>query len=278
MRAGALFAFVSFALFADSVAFAAPNPKAACLAAHEDAQSLRTNKKPHAAKDKFIACAKSECPVVVRKECTDQIQEMDKVAPTVTLEALDDKGMSDATVKVTLDGQVIASKLDGSAVDVEPGDHTFVFERASDGKKLEQKVLVSEGEKDRKITADFQTLLPPKPTAPPPAPVEKKQVPIYAYVAAGVGVAGLLSFTAFSIIGRGKENDLANSCKPNCTDSQVSPVKRDYAIGDISLIVGVIGVAAAVVLALPALTQSSPPTQALGPAPWMPRVKVVASK
>jgi hypothetical protein len=273
----AVFAFGSLGVFATPAFAAPPNPKAVCIAAHEQAQQLRTDKKPHAAKDKFIACAKSECPVVVRKECTDQIQAMDQIAPTVTLAALDDKGGADIAVKVTLDGQEVAQKLDGSALDVEPGDHTFVFARASDGKTLEQNVLVAEGDKDRKIVADFQTLLPPKPPPPPPPVAAKKEIPLLAYVAGGVGVAGLLSFTAFSIIGRGKENDLSHSCSPHCTPSQVSPVKQDYAIGDISLIVGVIGLVAGVVIALPAFTQSSSPA-ALGPKPWMPKIRVASTE
>ena len=152
---------------------------------------------------------------------------MDRIAPTVTLEALDDKGATDAAVKVTLDGQVVAQKLDGSALDVEPGDHTFVFERASDGKKLEQKILISEGEKDRKIVADYQTLLPPKPP-PPPAPRRSRaeEVPLLAYVAGGVALAGL------SVVHRVRDQRTrqgraisSHSCSPHCTPSQVSPIE-----------------------------------------------------
>src|SRR5687768_7097240 len=86
----------------------AAGPKQACLAAHEEAQTLRTQKKLHAARDKYVACAKAECPVVLRKECGEQIEKVDAVAPTVALEALDDKGNSDTNVKVSVDGAVIA--------------------------------------------------------------------------------------------------------------------------------------------------------------------------
>jgi len=228
-----------------------------CVAAHEQAQTLRTQKKLHAAREKFVACAKSDCPVVLRKECTEQMEQLESSAPTVALEAIDDKGMGDPQVKVTIDGLVVADKLTGGALPVEPGEHVFRFERASDGKAIEQRVLVVEGEKNKKIVADYQALLP-KPETPPatPQPGPEKKVPVLAYVAGGVAVLGLGSFAFFSISGRSEESDAAKRCEPRCTDSDLSPIKRDYLIGDISLGVAIVAAAAAVVLALPALSSS----------------------
>lgn len=266
-------------LFLAAPAFAAPpaakpTSKQACLAAHEEALALKTDKKPHAAHEKLVVCARTECPVIVRKECTDLLDSVQAAAPSVVVEALDDKGGSDTAVKVTMDGNVIADKLTGSAIDVEPGQHVFVFERASDGKKIETQILVVEGEKNRKVVADYQSLLPKPVTPPPPPPPEPKRVPVLAYAAAGVAVAGFGSFAFFSLIGINKEHSLADAggCKPNCSDSDLAPVKRDYLIGDISLGIGILATAAAVIIALPALTSPTPKTAA---APWMPRVRIV---
>lgn len=264
----------------------APSAKAVCLAAHEEAQSLRSQKKLHAARAKYVACARAECPTVVRKECVDQLALVEKDAPTVVLEARDDAGMGAADVKVSVDGTPLGDRLTGTAVDVEPGEHVFKFERA-DGKSLEQRVLVVEGDKNRKVVGDFSTLLPkpvqPSPGGPPVAPPEPKTIPTLAYVAGGVGVVGLGAFTVFALTGKGAEKDLASSCGPNCKDDELSSVKRDYLIADISLVIGVAALAAAVILAWPALTDSSKTTasitrggRSLPPAPWMPRVKVRA--
>lgn len=251
------------------------SPKQACLAAHEEAQSLRTQKKLHAAREKYVLCAKSECPVVLRKECAEQIEKVDAVAPTVALEALDDKGNSDTNVKVSVDGNVIAERLTGTAMPIEPGDHSFRFERA-DGKSLDLKVLVVEGEKNRKVTADFQTLLPKqKEERTPPPPIETKKVPVLAYVAGGVALLGAGSFAFFALNGKSKEKDLAGSCAPNCAGDDVAPVERSYLVADISLVVAVIAAGAAVVLALPALT--APATSAKAPPPYMPKVRIVGS-
>ncbi|MDB4935273.1 MAG: uncharacterized protein JWP87_2245 [Labilithrix sp.] len=283
-RLASLAAFALVAMVAVPAA-AAPKgsgaAKAACLAAHEEAQSLRTQKKPHAAREKLIACARVECPTVVRKECGEQLAIVEKDAPTVALEARDDSGMAETAVTVSIDGKRVADGLTGAAVDVEPGEHVFRFERG-DGKAIEQHVLVVEGEKNRKVVADFATLAPKPPVHDgPPArgTDEPKKIPVLAYVAGGVAIAAIGSFTFFALSGKGAEKDLVSSCSPNCTDDALSPVKRDYLIADVSLVIGVVAAAAAVILALPALTDSPKTSASIArsaPPPWMPRMKVRA--
>lgn len=260
---------------------AAPTAKTACLAAHEEAQALRTEKKLHAARDKFVACARVECPTVVRKECVDQLALVDKDAPTVSLEARDETGMDTTAVKVSMDGTTLVERLTGSGVDVEPGEHVFRFDRA-DGKSIEQRVLVVEGDKNRKVVADFGTLVPKPP--PTSAPVQtSRRIPVISYVAGGVALVALGSFTFFALSGKGSEKDLASSCSPNCKDDELSSVKRDYAIADVSLVVGIVAAAVAVVLAWPAISGAPQTTASVAakrssaaPPPWMPRVKVRA--
>ena len=255
--------------------------KAACVAAHEQAQSLRTEKKLHAARDKFVLCARADCPVVLRKECAEQMEALEVAAPSVALEALDDKGASDPNVKVSLDGRVLAERLTGASTPVEPGEHVFRFERASDGKALEQRVLVLEGERNRKVVGDFQTLLPPRPVArreettpAPAAPPEPRRIPALAWVAGGVGVAALGSFAFFSLDGRSKEDDLVKSCAPSCTGDDVAPIERSYLIGDISLVVAIAGLVTAAVLAVPALTAPRAQSSAVAGSGWLVRTRV----
>jgi hypothetical protein len=225
-----------------------------------------------------------ECPTVVRKECVDQLAIVEKDAPTVVLEARDESGGA-ASVKVAMDGTTVAERLTGTALDVEPGEHVFRFER-TDGKSIEQRVLVAEGDKNKKVIVDFASLLPKPPPKPggdvaPVPPQEPKKVPVIAYVAGGVAIAALGSFAFFALSGKGAENDAASRCGPNCKDDELSEVKRDYLIADISLVVGVLAAGAAIVFALPALTDSPKATAnvarargGLQPAPWMPRIKV----
>ncbi len=253
MRAvAALFIVVSAAL--TSPAAAAPRgrggAKNACLAAHEEGLALRTQKKPHAAHEKFVSCARAECPVVVRKECAEQLVLTEQNAPTVALEARDEAGLDAPAVTVTMDGAPLTDRLTGTALGVEPGEHDFHFQRA-DGKSIDQRVLVLEGDKNRKVLADFATLV--KPVGPPPPP-PKAQIPIASFALSGVAVLGLGSFTFFALSGKSTEHDLAGSCGPRCSDDEVSPVHTKYAVADVSLLIGVAAAAVAVVLAWPAIT------------------------
>jgi hypothetical protein len=273
-------AFVLAVLTVSGTTIAAPktpSAKAQCSAAFEEAQNLRTQKKLHAAREKYVLCARQECPAFLRKECTELISQTESQAPTVALEALDANGNADSNVKVTIDGAPLTEKLTGAAVNVEPGEHVFKFER-SDGKTLEQRVLVIEGDKSKKVTADFGALVPglreekrrPGPAAPPQK-TGIEAVPLPAWIAGGVAVVGFGSFTVFAISGKGKEGNLADTCSPNCTDDQVSSVKTSYAIADVSLVIGLVAAAAAVVLALPAFAP-----QMRGTAdPWMPKIRAV---
>jgi hypothetical protein len=102
---------------------------------------------------------------------------------------------------------------------------------------------------------------------------------VTSFVAAGGAVVALGSFTFFALSGKSEEKSLASSCGPNCSDDQLRPVKRDYLIADVSLVIGIVAAAAAVVLAWPALSDSSPQAAArvarrAAPPPWMPRMKV----
>lgn len=253
---------------------ARPSAKQQCIGAHEEGLTLRADKKLHAAKERFVACARSDCPALVKKECTEQVAAVERDAPTVALEARDASGSDTTDVKVAVDGTVVADKLTGAALDVEPGEHTFHFERG-DGKVLDVKVLVVEGEKNRKVLADFGTLEPKPDATAAASPRGTRAVPVPSLVLGGVAVLALGSFTYFALSGKANERDLAGSCGPRCTDDEVRPVKTSYLAADISLVIGLAAAAAAVVLAWPALT-GSPPAKAasLGPAPWMPRVLV----
>jgi hypothetical protein len=245
--------------------------KAACLAAHEGGQALRTQKKLHAARERFLACAKSECPAVLRKECGEQVEALEADAPSLAFEARDEKGSADPSVKVSIDGEVVTDHLTGASIDVEPGEHAIRFERA-DGKVIEQKILVVEGEKNRKVVAEYASLVPkPPPDNRFPSEQEKKQVPIASYVAGGVAVLALGSFALFALTGKGKENDLAGSCSPNCKPDDVSAVNRDYLIADVSLGVAAVAAVVAVVLAFPAFGSSPSVKTASAAAPWFPK-------
>ena len=153
--------------------------------------------------------------------------EVDKVIPSVVFDARDPKGQSVADVKVTMDGtEVLQTKLDGTAVQVDPGNHAFHFEMA-DGTSGDQQVLVLEGEKARVITftvggaaatSGGNTTQPP---ATPPDQPSGGGSKTLAYVVGGVGVASLAVGIIFGAMGSSQaSNDKSSSgCAPSPPNS-----------------------------------------------------------
>lgn len=226
----------------------------ACVAAYEEVQADRQEGRLVVAKDKALFCAQSACPDVVKNDCANWLTEIDASLPTMTFQVKDASGQETTAVSVFYDGQLLRDKLDGKAVPVDPGEHTFRFEIPG-SEPIEQAIVVREGEKNRKLEISFA-----KPSEGPSSagaagadltPAEDEGVSPLAYVFGGLGLVGVGMFATFAILGTSEKSDLEapvaeGGCAPNCTDEQVDSVRTKLIVADISLAVGVVslGVAA----------------------------------
>jgi hypothetical protein len=157
---------------------AAPNAAAdatACAQAASQGQTLRDAHKLLEARDQFRACAATTCPRVLQPDCTMWFQDVEKAIPTIVLQAKDGGGGDLIDVRVTVDGQPFAMRLDGLAVAMNPGAHVFRFE-LPDGASVEKQQVVREGEKNSTVLGVF----PKKEAPPPPAPVSEAPGPLAA--------------------------------------------------------------------------------------------------
>ncbi|MGH7285328.1 MAG: hypothetical protein ACRELY_27720, partial [Polyangiaceae bacterium] len=158
------------------------NDKKACATAAEDAQRARNEGKLVSAKDYLDICTRPVCPAPVRKDCEGWSADNEKAMPTIVVSAKDDSGADLLDVKVSVDGNVIANKLDGTAIPVDPGAHLFHFEKqGGDAEPVDQKIVIKESEKDRKIAVLIHVAAKPAPApAPPPSsePGPKSSPPI----------------------------------------------------------------------------------------------------
>lgn len=223
--------------------------KRACVEAYEAGQQLRNVGKLIESRERLLVCSNDECPTAVRGDCATWLNEVESNLPSVVVEAKLPSGRETPEVSVTVDGLVVARNLDGRALSVDPGVHTFRFESASAG-RVEQQVIVRQGEKNRKIVVQFGNAAaapPGAPAAPPPAPgreVPKPAAggsplyPVLPLVLAGVGVVGAGAFVGFALSGKQLERDLRDTCAPECSDSQVNAVKQRFVYADIGLGVG----------------------------------------
>jgi hypothetical protein len=258
---------VAAALGLSSVA-SADDEKAACVRASEQGQRLRDEGKLTKARDAFITCARSVCPAVVKKDCDGWLSDIEQSIPSVVVSAQDPGGGDVTAARVLVDGQLLAEKLDGRPLMVDPGEHTFRYEYPG-APPVEEKVVILTGQHNRVLKVKFggpsSAVTPPPPsataTAPPPPPVEtSRPAPPAVFVLGGVGLAALASFAYFGASGRSDISDLRSTCAPYCAQDQLDSAKKKLLVADISLGVGVVALGAAVVLFVTRPTVQVPST------------------
>jgi hypothetical protein len=173
-----------------------------CVAATERGQRARTSGKLREAREAFLACAAESCPSLIRKDCNQWSTEIAAALPTVVFGAHDKAGKDLFDVTVTMDGELLTTKLDGKSIAVDPGPHTFRFETAGMS-AITEKVLVKEGERARVLNVTFDTngaassathpTPSPSLTAPPPSSeIDRSSghTP-FPWIVVGIGVAGI---------------------------------------------------------------------------------------
>jgi hypothetical protein len=224
------------------------------------------------ARDELLTCALSSCGDLVSK-CRERHKqlglEMASVVPIVT----DETGATRVDVRVTVDGELLTSRLDGRGLLVEPGLHEFAF--SMDGKVFNtQRIMIVEGQRNRVLSVTRDTKGEPAkgvalatPAKISPAPEETVSVSNtpasedsdkassdqsapagpskwamprspWPYVLGGVGLAavgvgGLLTFW-----GNKDNTELQNQCAPNCNPSSQDHIKALYVASDISVVAG----------------------------------------
>jgi hypothetical protein len=271
--------------------------KQECAAAYEKTQALRETGQLRDARLQAIACSAPTCSAYVTRDCLQWLTEIDGILPTVVFTADDGAGADIVAVRVTVDGQTAAAKLDGKAVSLDPGEHVVRFEMAG-APAIEQKVLIRQGEKNRRLAASFKKappLTPPAqpPTAPPvkptvaaaseapfvPEPAPRRGgVPTWAWIAGGAGVAALGVSAGFGASALGAQSKLVTACGgnpalcPKSTQAVTVPLAdqrtldRNVFLGLAAA--GVVGIGAAILGIATAPPKASSPQTSLVVAPY----------
>lgn len=186
---------------------AAPT-KEQCIDANSNAQQLRRESKLESARQALLTCSDPSCPVMVRSDCTARLDEVQKAQPTLVLDVKSRGGDDMTDVKVTVDGGPFTAKLDGTAVPMDPGQHTFTFE-APGFEAVTKTLVLKETEKDRRervVLRKIPKVAPDSPTGPlPDEPLAAEPTHglgtqrLLAIGVAAVGVAGIAVGSVFGL-------------------------------------------------------------------------------
>jgi hypothetical protein len=195
--------------------------KIQCIDADTKGQDLRRDGKLSAARDQLRTCGDLACPPILRDDCSRRLDELERAQPTIIFDAKDASGRDVMGVRVSVDGKSLADKLDGTALQVDPGEHLFTFS-ATGRAPVTETLVVKEGEKGRRerivisspplgsrpalppssptpSVQPISELTPPSPSPPPTAKGMTMQK-ILGLAIGGVGVAGIAVGSVFGVL------------------------------------------------------------------------------
>jgi hypothetical protein len=243
-------AVVSFA----SVPALADVTKEQCLDANGKAQDLRRAGKLSAAREQLRTCANQACPLLVRDDCTKRLDDLERAQPAIVFDAKDGAGRDVSLVKVTVDGQPLADKLDGTPLQIDPGEHVFVF-TVPEHPAVTQTFVLKEGDRERRErivlgpavlvgTAAGAAPLSTTPTGGESGSGMGTQKMV-GLVAGGVGVAGVAVGSVFGLMtlsqASQQQTDCASSTKcanPSQAASDHSNATTDRTLSTVGFIAG----------------------------------------
>jgi hypothetical protein len=247
-------------LLAGVVVASAPSARAAdrdaCVDAYVGAQSARKGGSLLAARRQLEMCTDAACPGMIRRDCAEWLEQVNKALPSVVLVARDEAGHDLLGATATVDGGPV--RIDGRTVLLDPGKHV-VRVRTAAGEQHEEAIVLAEGEHDRAVVVVFPSAVaPPAPQGPAPAEPQPasegaRRVPVASWVLGGLGVVALGLSGAFAI--RGASDRTSLGCDRGCGNGQYDSVNREFIVADVALVAGVALLGAAAVVWL---TQTHP--------------------
>ena len=262
-----LLSLPTFVTYAETARAADPT-KQECVDANEKSGPLRQAGKLREARANLLRCSAASCPGVVRDDCVAGATRLEQAMPTMVFVAHDASGAEVTAVAVAMDGQPLADKLDGTALEVDPGAHVFTF-TAAGAPGVEKRIVVHEGEKNRREAIALGGTGAPPPTTtrptppPPPEPTDQgggwsgqKKV---AVVVLGVGVVGLGVGTAFGLLAHNNWEQAKVDCGAVCATKSTAQSEADSAHSQATISNVLFGVGAAAVVTGALLWLLAPP-------------------
>ncbi len=196
---------------------AAGPTKQECVAANESAQDLRRLGQLREARKQLALCVSEQCPGPVREDCAQRLSEVDKATPTLVFVARDKAGNDMSAVLVTMDGLPFADSLDGSATQVDPGEHRFIFE----GEGLpptEKVVVVREGDKGRHVNVVLGGTVAEEPKEPADSLWSGSMRRPLAFGVGGAGALGIALGTILGLVAKSTYDQAFSECHRDPTN------------------------------------------------------------
>jgi hypothetical protein len=258
--------FLSVLVVASSLpSLASAQDATQCKDGYDRSQVSRDAGKLLDARKLLRQCSSASCSAFMQRECTGWLADVEARVPSVILSAKDGDGADLVDVAVTIDGKEGTRKLDGRALDIDPGEHTFAFTLAS-GTKTEQHVLVHEREKGKSVAVVIGARTVAANAGDPGGrPQGTSPLRLGGWVMVGAGVAGLAVGTVFGLVASSKLS--APQCDEStkqCDPGVVSSANSAATVSTVGFVAGGALVAGGLALVLLAPRSTRPSAAASG--------------
>jgi hypothetical protein len=204
-----------------------------CVETNASAQSLRREGKFGNARQQLLICGDPSCPAIVRDDCARRLDELERVQPTIVFDARDGAGQDLTGVEVTIDGQKLPGHLNGAALRVDPGAHTFTF-TITGQPPVTRTFVLKEGDHERRERVELGA--PASPAAAKSvteAPVAgqgegMRPARIAGIAIGGVGAAGLVVGGVFGLLAISEASQQKSDCATPTNCPRVDAATSDH--------------------------------------------------
>jgi hypothetical protein len=153
--------------------------------------------------------------VDIQDECAHRVADVNAAVPTIVFELKDANGNDLRSVDITMDGKPIANRLEGTAISLDPGEHSFTFS-APGYLPFEKTFVLVESVKDRRerivLAAGSAPPAPAVPPLSPPASTPEAAPPVasgstrrlWSWVTIGLGTALAAGGVALALVEQNK--------------------------------------------------------------------------
>jgi hypothetical protein len=225
----------------------------ACIQSYENAQEHRLKGALQAAAAELASCSQPICPAFIRTDCAAWSNAVAADLPSM-LFSITSGGRALEEVKISIDDARIAEYVPSQPLTVDPGNHVFRFVAAGT-ETVRESVFVERGQKARAVQIELRPLvrkraiLPKASSVALPAPLRVEdplRAPAFDARSLALGVIGVGGVAGFAVLGlhaRSEETKLRGDCAPYCSAADISSVRSQYLMADVSLGIGLTALA-----------------------------------
>ncbi|MET0794560.1 MAG: hypothetical protein ABW061_23775, partial [Polyangiaceae bacterium] len=146
-----------------------------CAQAYENSQEHRRAGALSSARSEFARCEQADCPEFIRIDCARWSKEAELAQPTVVFSAK--RGALDlSAVRVSVGERVLVERLQGQAVELDPGEYDFQFETAGSA-TITRHAVVRAVDKEQLVQVEFAGLAESSAAFHPAGPSESVSKP-----------------------------------------------------------------------------------------------------